>query len=125
MAYNLKIYVDTLLKTKNVTMKKIIVMLAVLFAFGLTKAKAQRLSFYFYPSANVYYNVASHDYIYYDGGSWITVRTLPARIVINRTPRYTVYYNGPEVWRDNGLHKGRYKARKTKVYKNNKGKGRG
>jgi hypothetical protein len=109
-------------------MKKIILMLAVLFALGVKQADAQRLSFYFYPSANVYYNVASHDYIYYDAGSWVTVRTLPATIVINRTPRYTVYYNGPEVWRDNGLHKGRYKGRKVGPYKGNKGnkgKGRG
>lgn len=111
-------------------MKKIIVMLVVLFALGFKQANAQRLTFYYYPSQNVYYNVASHDYLYYDDGTanWVTVRTLPPRIVINRTPRYTVYYNGPEVWRDNGLHKGKYKARKTvvkKTYKKNNGKGRG
>jgi len=108
-------------------MKKIIVMLAVLFALGVKQAGAQRLTFYYYPSQNVYYNVASHDYLYYDPGTttWVTVRTLPRTIVINRTPRYTVYYNSPEVWRDNGLHKGKYKIRKAKVYKSNKGKGRG
>lgn len=109
-------------------MKKLVVMLVVFLALGFSKANAQRLSFYFYPSQNVYYNVASHDYIYYDGGTWVTVRTLPSTIVINRAPRYTVYYNGPEVWRDNGLHKGKYKVKNNafrKNYKSNNGKGKG
>jgi len=110
-------------------MKKIIVMLAVLFALGFKQASAQRITFYYYPTPNVYYNVTSHDYVYYDGGAatWVTVRALPRGIVLTRSPRYTVYYNGPEVWRDNGLHKGKYKAKKTvvnKSVKKNNGKGR-
>jgi len=110
-------------------MKKIIVMLAVLFALGFKQASAQRISFYYYPSADVYFNISTGNYIYYNPGTtaWVTVRTLPARIVVTRTPRYIVYYNGPEVWRDNGLHKGKYKAKKTvvkKSVKKNNGKGR-
>ena len=110
-------------------MKKIIVMLAVLFAIGVKEASAQRISFYYYPSSNVYFNISTGNYIYYDPGvtTWVTVQRLPATIVVTRTPRYIVYYNGPEVWRDNGLHKGKYKAKKTvvkKSVKKNNGKGR-
>src|SRR5258705_2301502 len=95
-------------------MKKIIVMLAVLFAVGFKQATAQRVTFYYYPSSNVYYNVSAHDYEYYDPGTttWVTVQKLPATITFTKTPRYTVYYNGADVWKDNDMHKKKYKDRK-------------
>ena len=97
-------------------MKKILVVLAVLFAFGIKQASAQtRVTYYYYPSANVYYNVGTHDYVYYNAGTWTTVKTLPSGVTITRTPRYTVYYNGPDVWRDNAAHKTKYKVKKTTV----------
>jgi hypothetical protein len=110
-------------------MKKFIVMLAVLFAIGVKEASAQRITFYYYPTPNVYYNVASHDYLYYDPGTttWVTVKALPPGIVLTRT-RHTVYYNGPQVWRDNASHKTKYKVKKTVIKKNttkkNNAKGR-
>jgi len=95
-------------------MKKFIVMLAVLFALGFKQASAQRVTFYYYPSSNVYYNVSTHDYLYYDPGTttWVTVQTLPATITLTKTPKYTVYYNGNDVWKDNAMHKNKYKAKK-------------
>ena len=95
-------------------MKKMIVMLALLFVLGSKEASAQRITFYYYPTPNVYYNVASHDYLYYDPGTttWVTVKALPPGIVLTRT-RYTVYHNGPQVWKDNAVHKTKYKAGKT------------
>jgi len=94
-------------------MKKILVVLAVLFAFGVKQASAQvRVTYYYYPSANVYYNIGTHDYLYYDPGTttWVTVKTLPSGVTITKVPRYTVYHNGPEVWRDNAVHKTKYKT---------------
>lgn len=95
-------------------MKKFIVLLAVLFALGSLKhASAQvRVTYYYYPSANVYYNIKTGNYWYYNPNStaWVTVRTLPSGITITKTPRYMVYYNGPEVWRDNAVHKTKYKT---------------
>lgn len=100
-------------------MKKIIVLLAVLFALGSFKhAAAQaRVTYYYYPSSNVYYNIGTHDYWYYDPGTtaWVTVKTLPSGITITRAPKYTVYYNGPDVWKDNATHKTKYKVIKTKT----------
>ena len=100
-------------------MKKIIVVLALLFAFGSFKqATAQaRVSYYYYPSSNVYYNISTGDYWYYNPGStaWITVRSLPSGITITRTPRYIVYYNGKDVWKDNASHKTKYKNKIKKT----------
>ena len=102
-------------------MKKIIVLLAVLFALGSFRQVAAqvRVSYYYYPSANVYYNIGTGDYWYYDPGTtaWVTVKSLPSGITITRTPRYTVYYNGPNVWKDNAAHKTKYKVKKTQVKK--------
>lgn len=118
------------MKSKKVIMKKFLVMLAVVFAIGIKQASAQRLTFYYYPSSNIYYNVASHDYLYFDPGpaTWVTVKALPPGIVLTRT-RYTVYHNGPEVWRANANHKTKYKVKKTntvvkKTTKGNSGKGK-
>lgn len=110
-------------------MKKIIVMLAVLFAIGIKQANAQRMTFYYYPTQDVYYNVSGQNYIYYNPATsaWVTVKALPRGIVLTRSPRYTVYYNGTDVWKDNGLHKGKYKVKKAepnKTIKKNNGKGR-
>jgi hypothetical protein len=48
------------------------------------------------------------------------VKTLPSGIVLTKTPKYTVYYNGDDVWKDNATHKKKYKGKnngmaKTKV----------
>jgi hypothetical protein len=105
-------------------MKKIIVLLAVLFALGsINHASAQvRVRYYYYPSSNVYYNITTHDYLYYDPGTtaWVTVRTLPATIMITKTPRYTVYYKGPDVWKENAMHKNKYKPKKAPEKKGKK-----
>jgi hypothetical protein len=45
------------------------------------------------------------------------VQTLPATITFTKTPRYTVYYKGNDVWKDNAMHKNKYKGKKTTVKK--------
>ena len=100
-------------------MKKIILGLTLLFALGSaikTSAQVtQRVRFYYYPSSNVYYNVSTQEYWYYDNGTtnWVEVKTLPTTIIITKTPRYTVYYNGADVWKDNAVHQKKYKAKKV------------
>ena len=71
-------------------------------------------SYYYYPTANVYYNPVRRTYWYPRNGVWISVGVLPANIVVVNQPRYDVYYDGDEVWRDNSFHCQRYKA-PTKV----------
>lgn len=109
-------------------MKKIILGLVFLFAIvGASKISAQetqKVTFYYYPSANVYYNVTATDYWYFDEATnaWVEVKTLPATITLEKTPRYTVYYNGKDVWKDNPDHVKRYKVKDNGELKEKKDK---
>jgi|SRR5205809_7850145 len=104
-------------------MKKLILAVAVIFTLGsalhVSAQETQRVKFYYYPSSNVYFNVSNGDYWYYDEPTtkWIEVKTLPTTITLAKAPKYTVYYNGPEVWRENALHAKKYKVKKPQVKK--------
>ena len=101
-------------------MKRIILALALLFALGSTtrlfaqQPKETRVTYYYYPSSNVYYNPANSEYWYYDdvSATWTQVKELPSTIVLTKTPRYTVYYSGEDVWKDNAVHMKKYKGKK-------------
>ena len=69
----------------------------------------QRRSYYYYPSSNVYYSPVYHNYWYPRNGAWVNVNVLPRNIVIVNEPRYDVYYDGDEVWRENRVHYERYR----------------
>ena len=63
--------------------------------------------YYYYPSANVYYDGGRSCYIYNNGRNWISASTLPNGFSIGND-RVKVFYNGPEVWRDNDRHRRAY-----------------
>ena len=89
-------------------MKKIIV--ALLLAISLIsfqQAGAQQLKFYYYPSSNVYYDLANHHYVYLNNGTWTTINTFPPRFRA-RDRRVIIYHSGPEVWMDNTTHHRKY-----------------
>jgi len=64
-------------------------------------------SYYYYPSANVYYDGGRSCYIYNSGRGWVTATVLPSGFSIG-TNRVKVFYNGADVWRDNDRHKRAY-----------------
>ena len=64
-------------------------------------------SCYYYPSANVYYDGGRSCYYYNNGRNWITASILPSGFTIGND-RVKVFYNGPEVWRDNDRHREAY-----------------
>jgi hypothetical protein len=107
-------------------MKKIILALVLVFAVGgaskISGQPTQKVTFYFYPSSNVYYNVVASDYWYYDDAtaSWVEVKTLPTTITLEKAPRYTVYYTGKDVWKENGEHVKRYKVKNNGQLKEKK-----
>jgi hypothetical protein len=106
-------------------MKKIIVALAIMIGLGssLNVSAQQKVRFYYYPSSNVYYNPVNGEYWYYDEPAvkWVEVKTLPSGIVIQKTaPRHIVYYNGPDVWRENANHKNKYKGKDVHMKKGHK-----
>jgi hypothetical protein len=98
-------------------MKKIILGLVFLFvitaASKISAQETQKVTFYYYPSSNVYYNVSASDYWYFDDANkaWVEVKTLPTTITVEKAPRYTVYYNGADVWKDNAAHQKKYKVK--------------
>ena len=106
-------------------MKKIIFGLVLLFSLGSAtklmaqETKTQQVKFYYYPSSNIYYNITSGEYWYYDdvSATWTQVKTLPESITLTKTPVYTVYYNGEEVWKDNAAHMKKYKAKNNGTIK--------
>src|SRR5436190_11728815 len=118
------------LKTKMISiMKKIVFALVLVFALGTAfrasaqqeqqKQDQQKVTFYFYPSSNIYYNVSTGEYLYFDESStkWITVKALPTTITVVKMPVDTVYYNGPDVWKDNAEHQKKYKEKKDEMKK--------
>ena len=107
-------------------MKRIILAFALLFGIsGVMHLSAQqadqnqKVTFYYYPSSNVYYNAASDEWVYYDEPTtkWITVKTLPSTITIVKMPVDTIYYQGNEVWKDNAEHQRKYKGKKEETKK--------
>jgi hypothetical protein len=101
-------------------MKKFVFAIALL--FGLTSAingfsQDHRMKYYYYPSSNVYYNVSTGEYWYYDSPTtkWVEVKTLPTTITVEKTVVDTVYYNGPDVWKENAMHQKKYKVKKSEV----------
>jgi hypothetical protein len=111
-------------------MKKIILGMFVLFVSGsaltanaqekpstttTTTTTTQGTKYSYYPALDTYYNDATGEYIYYDQPTikWVTAKTLPATITWDpNAEHYSVYYNGPDVWKDNAGHKTKYKVKK-------------
>jgi hypothetical protein len=96
-------------------MKKLILGIILLFAIAskISAQATQKVTFYYYPSSNVYYNVVASDYWYYDDATstWVEVKALPTTITLEKNPRYSVCYNGKDVWKENAEHIKRYKVK--------------
>jgi len=80
-----------------------------------TTTTTQSVKYSYYPSLDIYYNDVTGDYIYYDEPTikWETAKALPSKLSWDpNAEHYTVYYNGPDVWKDNAGHKTKYKVKK-------------
>ena len=72
-------------------------------------------SYYYYPSANVYYDGGRSCYVYNNGRNWITTSILPSGFSIGND-RVKVFYSGRDVWRDNDRHRAAYYKQPVVVY---------
>jgi hypothetical protein len=66
-------------------------------------------SFYYYPSKNLYYNIAKHQYIFSldSGKTWDTLSSpVPAPAIEGE--RETIYSNSEEIWQENARHVDEY-----------------
>jgi hypothetical protein len=89
-------------------MKKIILALAFIISLmSVQSAGAQQLRFYYYPSSNVYYDIAGHQYIYLDNGTWLTVTSLPPGVAVTGR-KVLIRHSGKNVWVNNKVHKAKY-----------------
>ncbi|MEO6406769.1 MAG: hypothetical protein ABIY51_04230 [Ferruginibacter sp.] len=89
--------------------------------FTISEASAQTRTYWYYPSSNVYYDIAAKQYVFYNAGTWSNAGTLPSGIVIEKeAPRVTVYHAGNDVWADNAGHVMKYKNYKGKQDKADK-----
>jgi hypothetical protein len=61
----------------------------------------ERQSFYYYPSANAYFNIATRQYVFQRQGAWVTANYLPYGMRVDNAQRFMVYHNGYDVWREN------------------------
>ncbi len=87
--------------------------------FSIRNRMPVRQAFYYYPSANVYFNTISREYAYQRrDGVWISNRVLPDYFRIANTARFMVYHNGFDVWAENRAHIATYSrfARPEVVY---------
>ena len=92
-------------------MKKILLALLLIGSLSFAnRASAQKVTFWYYPESNVYYNPHTHQYAYMDNDNWRYDANLPSTYHLSK--RYvTVYGNSDddEIWRDNAMHVEKYK----------------
>lgn len=69
----------------------------------------------YYPSVNVYFDESTGTYWYLDSGAttWTKTQTLPATIVVEKTPQIPLDYTGEEPWKDNAADIKKYKVKKN------------
>lgn len=107
-------------------MKKLVAIflaVVILSAFAVTEASAQNKTFWYYPSSNIYYDVAGRQYVFYNAGNWSNAKELPSGVtLVKGSPRVTVYHAGNDVWADNAGHVMKYKNYKGNSEKEGKHK---
>jgi hypothetical protein len=104
-----------------VFMKKIVLALLLVTGFLFSnETKAQtKVKYYYYPAENIYYNTTSKQYGYAgENDTWLWVTTLPTSTAIADTNRYVVLYSpNDQIWKQNAMHKMKYKDGKLKKVK--------
>ena len=69
--------------------------------------------YYYYPSLSVYFHISSGYYYYPDGVTWVKVRTLPSRFLLDSRDRVKVVVNLGKPYINYNAHKARYTIRAT------------
>lgn len=92
-------------------MKKILIDVLVAIAmFATSTVQAQKVKYYYYPTANMYYNPATNQYAYIDNGTWGWYNALPANATVSGQKRVLVYHTADDVWMNNATHASKYKT---------------
>ena len=67
--------------------------------------------YYYYPSTSVYFNIASGYYYYPNGRTWVKVRKLPSRFLLDSRNRVKVVVNSDKPYISHNAHKKRHTVR--------------
>lgn len=92
-------------------MKKILLVVFVVAGLAFSgKVQAQKVSFYYYPDQNVYYNTRTHQYAYNDNGNWTYHRNVHRNMRVTGHSHVTVYGSrNVDIWNENENHRNKYK----------------
>ncbi len=71
-------------------------------------ANVNYVEYYYLPEVDVYYNVPTSQYIYYNGGNWITVSNLPSRYQVDLYRTYKVVINEQRPYMKHSMYKSKY-----------------
>jgi len=72
--------------------------------------------YYYYPYSSVYFNISTGYYYYPDGVSWLKVRTLPTRYILDDRDRVRVVINSDKPYVKHTEHRVRYTPRPNIKY---------
>jgi hypothetical protein len=111
-------------------MKKLLVLAMAAFCLSATESKAQvsvglnvnigsqpvwgpvgydYVDYYYMPDIDVYYNVPTRQYVYYEGNTWVKRASLPPRYVnYNVYNGYKVVVNKPKPYLNHGYYQSTY-----------------
>ncbi len=76
-----------------------------------SSARYYPYDYYYYPYSSVYFHISTGYYHYYDGGSWIKVRTLPSRYILDSSDRVRVMVKSDRPYISHNKHRVRYTPR--------------
>jgi len=69
----------------------------------------EHAEYYYFPDIDTYYYVPNHQYVYFNGGQWITAPVLPGRYRnFDVYHSYKVVLNQPQPWRNAAVIRERY-----------------
>ncbi len=66
------------------------------------------VDYYYFPEADVYYNVSRGQYVYFDSRNWVYTFSLPGRYQFDPYRAYKVVVNDPDPFRRNDYYRRRY-----------------
>jgi hypothetical protein len=99
------------MKTILLILLGVVIALGALFIYNKSEAKTdEQAIYYYYPTANVYYNATAKEYIIEDGDTWITNKNVAADVENKLGKRVLIEEPSTPVWNDNEHHRFVYAA---------------
>jgi len=76
-----------------------------------SNARYYPYDYYYYPYSSIYFHISTGYYHYYDGGSWVKVRTLPSRYILDSRDRVRIVVKSDRPYIAHNKHRTIYTPR--------------